>query len=230
LFAAALGAIALLVVLIRRDPVVLALICALIVFAAMAIALSLLCSLNSRPRLEYRGFTGAQFEFGDERFGTEQGGFFWGKSVLQPLLVRVANTQKAVDIAANNVTALIHYKHYDKRDKATMRCIWMRRDGGFVDSVQLESGETAFFVIMYTYPPTPNQEVPGAKRTKDFLAAGDLFDGALPKKLGVGHWQIRIEVTSDNSAPLLLKGGFTITRDEKIELDSPLLRKLGAWD
>jgi hypothetical protein len=37
-------------------------------------------------------------------------------------------------------------------------------------------------------------------------------------------------VISDNSAPLLLKGGFTITRDERIEFDKPVaLRKLGTF-
>jgi hypothetical protein len=78
------------------------------------------------------------------------------------------------------------------------------------------------------YPPTPNQTVPNAKRTNDYLATGDLFPTSQYKKFSVGHWNVSVEVISDNSAPLLLKGGFTITRDERIEFDKPVaLRKFG---
>ena len=83
--------------------------------------------------------------------------------------------------------------------------------------------------MLYTYPPTPNQQADNAKRTTEYLATGNLFDGAQPKKFGAGHWRIHIEVTSDNSAPLVLNGDFWITRDERIELSRPALRKLGAW-
>ena len=69
-----------------------------------------------------------------------------------------------------------------------------------------------------------------AKRTNDFLATGNLFTGGQFKRLGVGYWRIRIDVKSDNSAPLVLKGGFTITKDERIELNTPALRKLFLWE
>jgi len=48
------------------------------------------------------------------------------------------------------------------------------------------------------------------------------------KKLGVGHWRVLIEVKSDNSAPLVLKGGFRIGKDESLQLEGPALRKLFA--
>jgi hypothetical protein len=55
---------------------------------------------------------------------------------------------------------------------------------------------------------------------------GNMTTESQPKRLGVGHWSVMIEITSDNSAPLLLEGGFTITKDERIKFDKPALRKL----
>jgi hypothetical protein len=222
IFAVALG---------HSDPWVSAITFALIGFAVVAVITQLVFKLTSRPRLEYKGITGTQFAFGDAQFGTEEGGFMWGESFLQPLLVRIANTQQDIDVSANNVTALIRYRHHDKRDETTVQAAWLVSGsrGGLVDKVQIESGETAHVVMVYTYPPTPNQQGPNAKRTNDFLATGNLFKGSPFKKFSVGHWSVFIEVKSDNSAPLLLKGGFTVTRDERIPLDTPALRKIGAW-
>jgi hypothetical protein len=103
-----------------------------------------------------------------------------------------------------------------------------RRGVELIEQMQIESGQTALLVLLFEYPPTPNQTAPGAKATHDYLASGDLFAGSHYKKFNAGHWNVLIELKSDNSAPLLLKGGFTITREEKIKFDAPALRKLGT--
>jgi hypothetical protein len=229
--AALVGAGIFSIAVIRSDPWISAIIFALSAFAVVAVVVHVVFRLNSRPKLEYRGVTGVQFEFGHEKFGTEEGGFMWGASFLRPLLVRVANIQQAIDIAANNANALIHYEHHDRRDKLSAQAVWAtvgRRGGEFLDRIQIESGQVALLVLLYEYPPTPNQAAPGAKRTNDFLASGNLFPGSHYKKFNVGHWNVLIEVKSDNSAPLLLKGGFTIMKDERLKLDVPALRRLGT--
>lgn len=230
--ATAAAATAFVLVLLRSDPLILALTFAVIAFVGIAALASFVFRLNSRPKLEYKGITGIQFEFGDAKFGTEEGGFLWAGGFLRPLLVRIANAQQATDITANNVTALIHYEHHDGRDITTLQAVWAavgRQGAEFVERIQIESEETAHLVMVYIDPPTPNQEAPGARRTNEFLVTGSLFAGSQFKKLGVGHWNVLIEVRSDNSPPLLLKGGFTVTKDGRIPLDTPALRKLGVW-
>ncbi len=218
---------------LRSDRLAFAFIIALSLFALIAFIAHFRYRLSSRPRLEYMGITGVQYELGDPKFGTEEGGFMYGASILRPLYARIANAQKDTDVAANNVAARIRYRHYDGRDEATAEAVWsavVHKRGEFVERVHIESGEVAHLVVLYTYPPTGNRGAPGAKTTNDFLATGNLFAGGQFKKFGVGHRSVLIEMRSDNGAPLVLRGGFTVTKNEGLELDKPALRKLFAWE
>lgn len=99
----------------------------------------------------------------------------------------------------------------------------------FVNSAFIESGQTKRFILLYEDPPTPNQEVPNAKRHSDYILISDPSTQTDHKQLTVGHWAISVEVMADNCAPLLLKGGFTITKDHRIVFDKPALRQLTRW-
>ena len=219
---------------LRSDPLMAIGLFTLGAFAAITVIVHFVFQLKLRPHLERGNIVGLEYELGDARFGTEEGGFMWGESFLRPLVIRISNTQKRVDVPANNARACITYQHDGNRDKIRANAVWITQGRRGVESVercQIESDQTALLVYLYEYPPTSNQTVPNAKRTKDYLATGDLLPASSQyKKFSVGHWSVFIEVTSDNSAPLLLKGGFTITRGERIEFDKPLaLRKLGTF-
>jgi hypothetical protein len=219
---------------LRSDPLMAIGLFTLGAFAAVTVIVHFLFQLNLRPLLKYGNIVGLQYELGDAKFGTEEGGYMWGESFLRPLVIRISNTQKRVDVPANNARAAITYQHDDKRDKIRANAMWITQGRHGVETVercQIESDQTALLVYVYEYPPTSNQAVPNAKRTNDYLATGNLFPASSQyKKFSVGHWSVSIEVTSDNSAPLLLKGGFTITREERIEFDRPVaLRKLGTF-
>ena len=59
-------------------------------------------------------------------------------------------------MTANNVTAEINYRHYDKRDEATAQAVWAAIVNGrseFVERVHIESGQTASLVMLGTYIP-----------------------------------------------------------------------------
>ena len=219
------------IAVLRSDPWMVAVLVGLVAFGFVVVVTHFVFSLKTRPHLEHGSIVGLQHELGDTKFGTEQGGFIWGDSFLRPLVVRVSNTQEAIDVPANNARAVISYEHDDKRDRLSTSAVWAtqgRQGIELVERIQIESGQTALLVLIFEYPPTPNLAAPGAKTTKDYLATGDLFSRSPYKKFNAGHWKVFIEVTSDNSAPLLLKGGFTIRRDETIKFDNPALRKLGT--
>jgi hypothetical protein len=219
---------------LRSDPLMAIGLFTLGAFAAVTAIVHFVFQLKLRPHLQHGNIVGLQYELGEAKFGTEEGGYMWGESFLRPLVVRISNTQKRVDVPANNARAAITYEHDDTRDKIRANAMWITQGRRGVETVhrcQIESDQTALLVYVYEYPPAPNQTVPNAKRTNDYLAAGDIFPNSSQyKKFIVGHWNVSIEVISDNSAPLLLKGGFTITRDERIEFDKPVaLRKLGTF-
>ncbi len=214
---------------LRSDGVLASVMYAAILFLCVIVGSHYLFQANNRPRLTYDHITGTRFRLGSDQFGTEPGGFMWGLGFLQPVWVNISNAQRNVDVAANNVSAVIHYRHHDGRDKTSVKGSWTRpsRSGAeWVERIQIESGQTGQLVLVYDYPPTPNQSALGAKTTKDYLVGGNMTTESQLKRLGVGHWSVMIEITSDNSAPLLLEGGFTITKDERIEFDKPALRKL----
>ena len=219
------------IAVIRSDPWMAAVLFGLIAFTVVVVLTHFAFSLKTRPHLKHGNIVGLQYELGDAKFGTEEGGFMWGDSFLRPLVVRISNKQEAIDVPANNARALISYEHDDKRDKIRANAVWAtqgRQGIELIERIQIESGQTALLVLIFEYPPTPNLTAPGAKTTNDYLATADLFSGSHYKKFNAGHWNVLIEVTSDNSAPLLIKGGFTITRDERIKFDVPALRKLGT--
>jgi len=149
--------------------------------------------------------------------GTESEGWFGMPSGMMYMhLVKFTNSKSSLPLTANNVKARVTYTHDDHRNFFVVsEALWRDRtpQGGNVFPLQMFIKPSALgrLVLLVEKQGTTDKYV--------------LLSNGTVAGLSSGHWNLKVTVTSDNSATLEGVGGFTIHPDMEntLKFDEPLL-------
>mgnify|MGYP000882883721 FL=1 len=158
------------------------------------------------PRLEYEGIVGAEGGYENSALG-------------HPQLVRIRNSQVAVENAAKDVSARIEYHHADGTMFTVTEAAWLAKDDvadgvvveGIRSSVSIAGNEQQGFVLMQI--------------DKDRKCWASRHMSQAVGLLDVGKWTADITVSSSTCRGLAGTIGFTILPDKRLVYDQPAFRQ-----
>jgi hypothetical protein len=158
--------------------------------------------MGHAPRLEYRGV---------QPVSTRAFQIPLNRCALWKIAIR--NSQVLVANTAYNVRASIEYGHADNVNNFRLTGIWEYVDssgGSFLyPTVSLDGNETQELIVAMQ-----------SATDERVVTAPD--DSHIFKVLSIGHWNIKITISSDNAGMLVLQGGFTLYPDgNRIVFDQP---------